>query len=71
VRGAERLTERWAWRSPGRLTVLALATSAEMLALVFAAARHQWRRWQWAAWSLRAYNATVSLGLAALAHRWS
>ena len=69
VRGAERLTEALGLaESRVGLTVLALATSAEMLALVFAAARHQVAEVAVAGMvGSAAYNATVSLGLAALA----
>ena len=69
VRGAERLTESLALTdSTVGLTILALATSAEMLALVFAAARHRVAEVAVAGLvGSAAYNATVSLGLAALA----
>ena len=69
VRGAERLTETMSLTdSTVGLTVLALATSAEMLALVFAAARHRVAEVAVAGMvGSAAYNATVSLGLAALA----
>ena len=69
VRAAERLTETLSVTdSTVGLTVLALATSAEMLALVFAAARHRVADVAVAGMvGSAAYNATVSLGLAALA----
>ncbi|MEJ7757708.1 MAG: hypothetical protein WKF83_16750 [Nocardioidaceae bacterium] len=69
VRGAERLTEALdVSDSTVGLTILALATSAEMLALVFAAARHRVAEVAVAGMvGSAAYNATVSLGLAALA----
>lgn len=69
VQGAERLVAAWGLTDSGvGLTLLALATSAEMLALVFAAARHQVKEVAIAGIvGATAYNATVSLGLAAAA----
>ena len=69
VRGAERLVATWRLTDSGvGLTLLALATSAEMLALVFAAARHQVGEVAIAGLvGAAAYNATVSIGLAAVA----
>ena len=69
VQGAERLVAAWGLTDSGvGLTLLALATSAEMLALVFAAARHQVEEVAIAGIvGATAYNATVSLGLAAAA----
>jgi cation:H+ antiporter len=69
VQGAGRLTAILNVSESGiGLTVLALATSAEMLALVAAAARHRVAEVAVAGLvGSAAYNATVSLGLAALA----
>ena len=69
VRGAERLVATLRLTDSGvGLTLLALATSAEMLALVFAAARHQVGEVAIAGLvGAAAYNATVSIGLAAVA----
>jgi cation:H+ antiporter len=68
VRGAEGLVEQFgATDSAIGLTVLALATSAEMLALVWAAHRRGVTEVALAgAVGSVAYNATVSIGLAAL-----
>ncbi|MGA8995444.1 MAG: hypothetical protein WB441_14175, partial [Nocardioidaceae bacterium] len=68
VRGAEGIVEAWGLgESVVGLTLLALATSAEMVALVWAAHRRGLSEIVVAgAVGAVAYNATVSLGLAAL-----
>jgi cation:H+ antiporter len=68
VTGAERLVEGFGLDDTGvGLTLLALATSAEMLALVLAAGRHRVAEVALAGLvGAVAYNATVSLGVGAL-----